>query len=123
MAASRAHTAFLAGLKLVGAAGRRLRIAHRLVLTAMLMHGVVMAASGAVLVVRRRGSLLCRSAAAEKHGRGREPLERDRYQQQASHEQAETDHCGNSNDNWQSGEDYEPCHSGKVKRNPVSPRK
>ena len=72
-------------------------------MTTMLMHRVVMAGSGAVvvnvLIVSRRRDMLCRAAgAAEKHGRSRKALERDRYQKQASQEHAELGHCGDSND-------------------------
>jgi hypothetical protein len=52
-----------------------------------------MAGSGAVvvnvLIVSRRRNMLYRAAgAAEKHGRSRKALERDRYQKQASQEHA-----------------------------------
>lgn len=81
-------------------------MARRLVVTGMLMHRMVMAGWGAVvlrmLILRRRRSLLRVHAwpawPAEEHGRGRKPLQRNRYQEQASQEHAESDHCGNSND-------------------------
>lgn len=78
-------------------------MARRLVVTGMLMHRMVMTGCGAVvlrmlIVCRRRSFLRVAAWPAEKHGRGRKPLQRNRYQEQASQEHAESGHCGNSND-------------------------
>jgi hypothetical protein len=87
----------LAGVRQAEAAGLLLGLAHCLIVTGMLMHRMITACCGALVVMLLRdGRALMRRAtgATEQHGHGRKPLERNRYQEQASQEHTEAGHRG-----------------------------
>jgi hypothetical protein len=90
----------LTGIGQAWTIGLVLRLAGRFIVPGMLVHCVVLAGESAVMrILRDSGQVVCLSAGpTEQHGRSGEPLERNSYQEQASHEHAKSGHSGDSSD-------------------------